>query len=60
MATKTGVLQGKILGSLLSIVYINHLTEVVDCLTNLFADDTSLYSLGSILETALTPFNSIV
>ena len=35
--------QGSVLGPLLFVVYLNDIADQLDCLTRLFADDTSLY-----------------
>ena len=41
----TEVPQGSILGSLLLLIYINHLTNYLSSRAKLFADDTSLFSV---------------
>ena len=42
---KAGVLQSSILGPLLSVIYINDLVDGLSPYANLFADDTSLFSV---------------
>ncbi len=32
------------------IIYVNELPEIVNCATNIFADDTSIYAIGETLS----------
>ena len=43
-SVNAGILQGSVLGSLLSLVYINDLSDNLSSNVKLFADNTSLFS----------------
>ena len=44
-SVNAGILQGSVLGSLLSLVYINDLSDNLSSNVKLFADNTSLFSV---------------
>ncbi len=45
---KTGVPQGSVLGPLMFLLYINDISQsIVEAFINMFADDASLYSMGT-------------
>ena len=45
LPVKVGVPQGSILGPLFFLIYINNLSENIESTVELFADDTSLFSV---------------
>ena len=56
---KCGVPQGSILGSLLSIIYMNDICNVSESLhTIMYADDTSIIMNGNDLESLIQSVNS--
>ncbi len=45
---KTGVPQGSVLGPLMFLLYINDISQgIVEAFINMFADDASLYTMGT-------------
>ena len=53
-----GVPQGSILGSLLFLIYINHLSDSLQCNSKLFADDTSLFATVHNINNATNDLNN--
>ena len=54
----TGVPQGSILGPLLSLIYINDLSEGITSNVKLFADDTSIFSTVYNINISTSNLNS--
>ena len=52
-----GLRQGSILGPLLFLLYINHLTEGLATIVKLFADNASLFSVVHDTETSANDLN---
>ena len=57
---EAGALQGYILGLLLFLLYISDLSEDLDAVTKLFADDTSLFSVVDEAKTTSVSLNADV
>ena len=49
--------QGSVLGPLLFLIFLNDLPYVVDLLSKLFADDTTIYKSGYELSSLISSFN---
>ena len=41
--SKSGILQGSVLGAILFVIYINDMPDIVDSMCQIFADDANLY-----------------
>ena len=54
----TGVPQGSILGPLLLLIYINDLSDGLQCIPKLFTDDTSLFTTVHNVEKAANDLNN--
>ena len=52
-----GVPQGSVLGPLTFLIYINDLTDDLNCIAKLFADDTSLFTIVKDPKTAADDMN---
>ena len=52
-----GVPLGSILGPLLFLIYINHLTEGISSNARIFADDASLFSVTHDIQTSANNHN---
>ena len=55
---EAGVAQGFILGPLLFLIYINHLSDDLPTNAKLFADDTSLFSVVCNINTSAAHLNN--
>ena len=58
LSIKASVPQGSILGPLLSLIYINDLSDSLSGTAKLFADDTSLFSIAQNVDTPVSHLNS--
>jgi len=59
-AVSSGVAQGSVLGPLLFLIFINDIADILESLSRLFADDTSLaYSSDSRIVTGLPIYTKI-
>ena len=55
-----GVLQGSLFGPLLFLVYINDLSDGLQCTPKLFADDTSLFATVHDINKATNDLNNVL
>ena len=54
---ETGVRQGSVLGPLIFLIYINNLSDDLSTTAELFADDTSLFSMVQNANTSASHLN---